>query len=179
MFPSSRKREITIGTFTLKSVATADKCKKKRDARAKLLFCLSKPIALLLFSLPSSSSLRKLPSNSGGTHTHTHTHTHTRALKWLFFTASKKPSEFLVCLRPPFLSKSVQFLSHPARLQTTTLLLQLRRDEKRLLRGLTPSCLGFACSNFAKKNKRLLAENGISCVLIKNIYMSQIRYSYD
>ena len=29
---------------------------------------------------------------------------------------------------PSFLLKSVQFLSHPARLQTTTLLLQLRRD---------------------------------------------------
>ena len=104
---------------------------------------------------------------------------HARTKMAFFFTASKKPSEFLVCLRPPFLSKSVQFLSHPARLQTTTLLLQFRRDEKRLLRGLTPSCLGFACSNFAKKNKRLLAENGISCVLIKNIYMSQICYSYD
>ena len=39
--------------------ATAEKCTKKRDARATL-FCLSKPIALLPFSLPSSSSLRKL-----------------------------------------------------------------------------------------------------------------------
>ena len=35
---------------------------KKRDARAKLLFCLSKPISFLPFSLPSSSSsLGKLP----------------------------------------------------------------------------------------------------------------------
>ena len=34
--------------------------KKKLDARAKLLFCLSKPISFLPFSLPSSSSLRKL-----------------------------------------------------------------------------------------------------------------------
>ena len=39
--------------------ATAEKCTKKRDARATL-FCLSKPIALLPFSFPSSSSLRKL-----------------------------------------------------------------------------------------------------------------------
>ena len=31
--------------------------KKKRDARAKLLFCQSKPIALLPFSLTSPSSL--------------------------------------------------------------------------------------------------------------------------
>ena len=32
------------------------KCTKMRDARAKLLFCQSKPIAFLLFSLPSRSS---------------------------------------------------------------------------------------------------------------------------
>ena len=43
----------------------------------------------------------------------------------------------------------LQFLSHPARLQTMTLLLQVR--------DLDRACLGFACSNFAKKNKRLLA----------------------
>ena len=41
----------------------AEKCTKKRDARAKLLFCLSKLIAFLPFSLPSPSllSLCKLP----------------------------------------------------------------------------------------------------------------------
>ena len=32
---------------------------------------------------------------------------HARALKWLFFAASKKPSKLLDCLRPPFLLKSV------------------------------------------------------------------------
>ena len=32
---------------------TAEKCAKKRDARAKLSFCLSKPIAFLPFSLSS------------------------------------------------------------------------------------------------------------------------------
>ena len=36
---------------------------KKRDARAKLLFCQSKPIAFLRFSLPSPSSLLKLPND--------------------------------------------------------------------------------------------------------------------
>ena len=41
---------------------TAKKCTKKRDARAKLLFCQSKPIGLLPFSLPSPSSLLKLPN---------------------------------------------------------------------------------------------------------------------
>ena len=41
---------------------TAKICTKKRDARAKLLFCQSKPIAFLPFSL--TSSLLKLP-NSG------------------------------------------------------------------------------------------------------------------
>ena len=40
---------------------TAKKCTKKRDARAKLLFCESKPIDFLPFSLTSPSSLLKLP----------------------------------------------------------------------------------------------------------------------
>ena len=40
---------------------TAKKCTKKRDARAKLLFYQSKPIAFLPFSLTSPSSLLKLP----------------------------------------------------------------------------------------------------------------------
>ena len=40
---------------------TAKKCTKKRDARAKLLFCQSKAIAFLPFSLTSTSSLLKLP----------------------------------------------------------------------------------------------------------------------
>ena len=51
---------------------------------------------------------------------------------------------------PPFLLKSVQFLSQPARPQTTTFS-GLRPRLSRL------ACLGFSCSNFAKKNKRLLA----------------------
>ena len=38
---------------------TAEKCPRERDARAKLLFSLSEPIAFLPLSLPSSS-LRKL-----------------------------------------------------------------------------------------------------------------------
>ena len=38
---------------------TAKKCTKKRDARAKLLFCQSKLIAFLPFSLTSPSSLLK------------------------------------------------------------------------------------------------------------------------
>ena len=33
---------------------TAKKCTKKHDARAKLLFCQSSPIAVLTFSSPSS-----------------------------------------------------------------------------------------------------------------------------
>ena len=43
---------------------TAKKCIKKRDVRAKLLFCKSKPIYFLPFSfpLPSPSSLVKLRS---------------------------------------------------------------------------------------------------------------------
>ena len=42
---------------------TAKKCTKKRDARAKLLFCQSKPKAFLPFSVPSPLSLLlKLPT---------------------------------------------------------------------------------------------------------------------
>ena len=39
----------------------AKKCTKKRDAHAELLFCGSKPIAFLPFSLMSPLSLLKLP----------------------------------------------------------------------------------------------------------------------
>ena len=42
--------------------ATAEKCTKKRDARTKLLFCRSKPVAFLPFSLPSPSLLLNLPT---------------------------------------------------------------------------------------------------------------------
>ena len=41
---------------------TAKKCTKKRDARAKLLFYRSKPVAFLPFSNTSPSSLLKLPN---------------------------------------------------------------------------------------------------------------------
>ena len=40
---------------------TAEKCTKKNDARAELLFCHSKPVAYLSFSLTSPSSVLKLP----------------------------------------------------------------------------------------------------------------------
>ena len=58
VFPSSTKREfrhfhVVVVQRRLRGV------QKKRDARAKLLFCQSKPIGLLLFSLPS---LLKLPN---------------------------------------------------------------------------------------------------------------------
>ena len=42
---------------------TARKCTNQRDPRTKLLFCQSKPIAFLPSSLPSLSSLLKLPTN--------------------------------------------------------------------------------------------------------------------
>ena len=59
----SRPQDVT---FSRRSRAvTAKKCPKKRDARAKLLFCQSKPIALLPFSLTSPSSLLKLPYDAG------------------------------------------------------------------------------------------------------------------
>ena len=40
---------------------TAKKCTKKYDALAELLFCKIKPIVFLPLSLPSPSSLLKLP----------------------------------------------------------------------------------------------------------------------
>ena len=52
------------GRVSCHSRATmAKKCTKKRDARAKLLFCSSKPIALSPFSLPSPSSLLPIVAN--------------------------------------------------------------------------------------------------------------------
>ena len=42
---------------------TATKCTKQCDARTKLLFCQSNPLAFLPSSLPSLSSLLKLPTN--------------------------------------------------------------------------------------------------------------------
>jgi len=49
---------------------TAKKCTKKHAALEKLLSCQSKPIAFLTFSLPSPSSLLKLPfvASSDGAH---------------------------------------------------------------------------------------------------------------
>ena len=41
---------------------TAKKCTKKRDARAELLLYLSKPIAFSKSSLPTPSSLLRLPN---------------------------------------------------------------------------------------------------------------------
>ena len=40
---------------------TAEKFTKKRDARAKLLFCQFKPIGFLPFSLTSPSRLLRFP----------------------------------------------------------------------------------------------------------------------
>ena len=59
-------QNVKLGSFTSYSRAmTAKKCTKKHYARAKLLFCLSKPIAFLPFSLPSPSSLLKLTTIGG------------------------------------------------------------------------------------------------------------------
>ena len=65
VLPSSTKREIRHFHVVCRAT-TAKKCTKKRDARAKLLFCQSKPIGIFTpFSLPSPSSLLKLPINQG------------------------------------------------------------------------------------------------------------------
>ena len=68
VFPSSMKREIRKVHVILGHSCTVmvKKCTKRHDVRTKLLFCLSKPIAFLPFSLlspsPSPSSLLSLPN---------------------------------------------------------------------------------------------------------------------
>ena len=60
MFTSSTNRKIKH--FHVVVVQRRQRnVQKKRDARVKLLFCQSKPIAFLPFSLQSPSSLLKLP----------------------------------------------------------------------------------------------------------------------
>ena len=61
MFLSSTKREIRHFHVVVVQ-EMAKKCTKEHDARAKLLFCQSKPIGFLAFLLPSPSSLLKLPN---------------------------------------------------------------------------------------------------------------------
>ena len=60
VFTSSIKREIRHFHVVARRAVTAKKCSKKRAARAKLLFCQSKPITILPFSLTSPSSLLKM-----------------------------------------------------------------------------------------------------------------------
>ena len=64
LFCSRPRQNVKLGSFTLLSCNEGRECTKNGDARAKLLFCQSKPFAFLPFSLPSPSSLRKLPINS-------------------------------------------------------------------------------------------------------------------
>ena len=61
VLPSSTKREIRRFHIVVVQRRQTEKYHaKKRDARAKLLFCQTKPIGLLPFSLPSPSSLLSL-----------------------------------------------------------------------------------------------------------------------
>ena len=63
-FRPSREEVKKKGDKRRECKVQAKKCTKKRDARAKLLFCKDKPIAFLPFSLPSPSSLLKFPVTS-------------------------------------------------------------------------------------------------------------------
>ena len=56
-----RKRKKSVNATA--SAVSANKFTKKRDARTKLLFCQSKPIAFLTFSLLPPSSLLRLSKN--------------------------------------------------------------------------------------------------------------------
>ena len=62
--PSSTKTCRHLHVLLADRATTATNCRKKRDTRAKLLFYQSKPIAFLPFSLPSPSSLLKLPNET-------------------------------------------------------------------------------------------------------------------
>ena len=62
VFTSSTKREIGQSHVVVVQRRQRKVHKVKRDARAELLFCQSKPIAFLPFLLPSSSSFLKLPN---------------------------------------------------------------------------------------------------------------------
>ena len=62
VFCSRSRQNVKLDSFTLWSCNDGRECTKKGDARAKLLFCSSKPIVFLQFLLPSSSSLYKLPN---------------------------------------------------------------------------------------------------------------------
>ena len=64
VFTSLKKRE--IGSFTSQSCSDGKlkKGTKKRDARAQLLFCQSKPVAFVTFLLTSPWSLLKLPNEA-------------------------------------------------------------------------------------------------------------------
>ena len=64
MLMSSTRREIR--QFHVVVVHDGKGMYQKRDPRAKLLFCQSKPIGFLTFSLPSLSSLLKLLSIKDG-----------------------------------------------------------------------------------------------------------------
>ena len=61
MFLSPSRRWILKSLICSRAV-TAEKSTIKRDARAKLLFCQSKPIALFPFSMASPSAFLKLPN---------------------------------------------------------------------------------------------------------------------
>ena len=64
MLTSSTRREIR--QFHVVVVHDEKEMYQKRDPRAKLLFCQSKPIGFLTFSLPALSSLLKLLSIKDG-----------------------------------------------------------------------------------------------------------------
>ena len=55
------QKNVKLGISRRSRAVTAMKCTNKRDARVNFLFCQSKPVAFLSFSLTSPSSLLKLP----------------------------------------------------------------------------------------------------------------------
>ena len=59
---SGKENKVVVFCSRRSRAVTAKKCTKKRDARAELLFCQSKAIAFLPFSLLLPSSLLKFPN---------------------------------------------------------------------------------------------------------------------
>ena len=88
-----------------------------------------------------------------------------RRSQWLTEQGLTNSYKLLHCLQSSFSLKILLVLSQPAPLQTTTLSYNKGLGRDYFLLVLTPSfiaasplaCLGFAWSNFAEKNKRLLA----------------------
>ena len=107
--------------------------------------------------------------------------------QWLTEQGLTNSYKLLDCLQSSFSFKILLVLSLQAPLQTTTLCYNKGLGRDFFLLVLTPSfiaasplaCLGFACSNFAKKNKRLLAVYKLQVRPFEIIYLRNLVLTID